>query len=185
VRSWLAPDGPLLHAFFTHRRAPICSITADGKTGSAHFFTGGVMPSHHLVANADLSRSRLGWRWSGTHYQRTAGFQWLGNFDSTATRLKPFFARSTQRHELMDAALARFFLAPQGCFGLRRRHEMGRQPFQDEGGVTAVVTLGQWAQYLACLYGNVYVTIDRFVRDCSWKAGWHNPRLQGDGKGPR
>ena len=39
------------------------------------------MPSHHLIRQyADLFTVEKEWRWSGTHYQRTA-LDWLANFD--------------------------------------------------------------------------------------------------------
>ena len=56
---------------------------ADGRDWIAQrFFTGGVMPSHHLIRQyADLFEVEKEWRWSGVHYQRTAQ-DWLDNFDS-------------------------------------------------------------------------------------------------------
>src|SRR5258708_8385047 len=39
------------------------------------------MPSHHLIRQySPLFEVEKEWRWSGTHYQRTA-LDWLGNFD--------------------------------------------------------------------------------------------------------
>src|SRR3984957_20056167 len=47
--------------------------------------------------------------------------------------------RLWQRHRLVDAALALVLPRHRRTVRLRRRHRMGRQPFQDEGGVVTVV----------------------------------------------
>ena len=40
------------------------------------------MPSHHLIRQyADLFDVEKEWRWSGTHYHRSA-VDWLANFDA-------------------------------------------------------------------------------------------------------
>jgi cyclopropane fatty-acyl-phospholipid synthase-like methyltransferase len=53
-----------------------------------HAFTGGMMPSHHLVRQyADLFAVEKEWLWSGTHYQRTAD-DWLANFDRKRERIE-------------------------------------------------------------------------------------------------
>jgi SAM-dependent methyltransferase len=82
VRSWLKPDGRFFMHIFTHRSGAYLFDRADGEDWIAqHFFTGGVMPSHHLIRQyADLFEVEKEWRWSGVHYQRTAQ-DWLANFD--------------------------------------------------------------------------------------------------------
>ena len=82
VRSWLAPDGRFFMHIFTHRSGAYLFDRADREDWIAqHFFTGGVMPSHHLIRQyADLFEVEKEWRWSGMHYQRTAK-DWLANFD--------------------------------------------------------------------------------------------------------
>ena len=83
VRVWLKPDGRFFLHIFTHRAGAYLFDRADGEDWIAqHFFTGGVMPSHHLIRQyADLFEVEKEWRWSGAHYQRTA-LDWLANFDS-------------------------------------------------------------------------------------------------------
>ena len=50
VRSWLKPDGRFFMHIFTHRSGAYLFDRADGEDWIAqHFFTGGVMPSHHLI----------------------------------------------------------------------------------------------------------------------------------------
>jgi cyclopropane-fatty-acyl-phospholipid synthase len=56
---------------------------------SRHFFSGGMMPSDDLPLrfqrHVTLERR---WRWSGTHYRRTAD-AWLANFDASSSELRP------------------------------------------------------------------------------------------------
>ncbi|KAH2840127.1 hypothetical protein KXW36_001555, partial [Aspergillus fumigatus] len=50
VRSWLAPDGRFFMHIFTHRSGSYLFDRANREDWIAqHFFTGGVMPSHHLI----------------------------------------------------------------------------------------------------------------------------------------
>ena len=140
VRSWLAPDGRFFMHIFTHRAGAYLFDRADSEDWIAqHFFTGGVMPSHHLIRQyADLFEVEKEWRWSGTHYQRTA-LDWLRNFDSHRDEieavLRDVYGDDTA---LVDAALALVLPRHRGPVRLRRRQRMGRQPFQDEGGVVRV-----------------------------------------------
>ena len=54
-----------------------------------HFFAGGVMPSHNLMRQfPDLFAVEADWRWSGTHYQKTA-LHWLENYDRNIAAIRP------------------------------------------------------------------------------------------------
>src|SRR5260370_6546200 len=59
---------------FTHRSGAYRFDRADGEDWTAqHFFTGGVMPSPHLIRQySDFFAVEKEMRSSGTHYQRTA-----------------------------------------------------------------------------------------------------------------
>ena len=123
--AWLNPQGRLFLHVFTHRAAPYRFDTADKTDWIAqNFFTGGIMPSHALVRQfADLFAVESEWRWSGTHYARTAQ-DWLANFDRNVTEID----RVLDRVYGADAALWRrrwrlFFLATSGLFG----HVGGRE----------------------------------------------------------
>ena len=88
IARWLTPDGMLFLHVFSHRAAPYRFDTADRSDWIAqHFFTGGIMPSHHLIGQfGDLFTLEQDWIWSGVHYQRTAD-HWLANFDANTARI--------------------------------------------------------------------------------------------------
>jgi cyclopropane-fatty-acyl-phospholipid synthase len=127
VRSWLAPDGRFFLHIFTHRSGTYLFDRADKEDWIAqHFFTGGVMPSHHLIRQYnDLFEIEKEWRWSGVHYQRTA-LDWLTNFDANrkaiATILRPVYGKQTG---LWMRRWRWFFLATAGLFGYADGSEWG------------------------------------------------------------
>ena len=127
VRSWLAPDGRFFMHIFTHRSGTYLFDRADKEDWIAqHFFTGGVMPSHHLIRQyEDLFEIEKEWRWSGTHYQRTA-MDWLSNFDANRSEiakiLRPVYGRKTA---LWMRRWRWFFLATAGLFGYADGSEWG------------------------------------------------------------
>jgi cyclopropane-fatty-acyl-phospholipid synthase len=132
VKSWLAPDGRFFMHIFTHRAGAYLFDRADREDWIAqHFFTGGVMPSHHLIRQyADLFVVEKEWRWSGTHYQRTA-LDWLVNFDSHRDEieaiLRPVYSDDTA---LWMRRWRWFFLATAGLFGYADGSEWGVSHFR-------------------------------------------------------
>jgi cyclopropane-fatty-acyl-phospholipid synthase len=127
VKSWLAPDGRFFMHIFTHRAGAYLFDPADSEDWIAqHFFTGGVMPSHHLIRQyADLFEVEKEWRWSGTHYQRTA-LNWLANFDAHRDEiegiLRPVYGSDTG---IWMRRWRWFFLATAGLFGYADGSEWG------------------------------------------------------------
>jgi len=127
VKSWLKPDGRFFMHIFTHRAGAYLFDRADGEDWIAqHFFTGGVMPSHHLIRQyADLFEVDKEWRWSGAHYQRTAQ-DWLANFDRHRDEieaiLRPVYGGDTA---LWMRRWRWFFLATSGLFGYADGSEWG------------------------------------------------------------
>jgi cyclopropane-fatty-acyl-phospholipid synthase len=127
VQSWLKPDGRFFLHIFTHRAGAYLFDPADREDWIAqHFFTGGVMPSHHLIRQyADLFEVEKEWRWSGTHYQRTA-LDWLANFDAHREEvddvLRPVYGSDTN---LWMRRWRWFFLATAGLFGYAGGSEWG------------------------------------------------------------
>jgi cyclopropane-fatty-acyl-phospholipid synthase len=119
VRGWLKPEGRLFLHVFTHRSQPYRFDVRDKTDWIAqHFFTGGIMPSHGLVAQFPESFTvEQEWRWNGKHYQRTA-CDWLANFDANHV---PITRILTEVYG-SDAKLWRrrwrlFYLATAGLFG--------------------------------------------------------------------
>jgi cyclopropane-fatty-acyl-phospholipid synthase len=127
ARSWLEPDGRFFLHIFTHRSGAYLFDRADGEDWIAqHFFTGGVMPSHHLIRQyADLFDVEKEWRWSGTHYQRTAQ-DWLANFDSHRDEIEAILRDVYGNDTALWMRRWRwFFLATAGLFGYADGSEWG------------------------------------------------------------
>ena len=127
VRSWLKPDGRFFMHIFTHRSGAYLFDRADKEDWIAqYFFTGGVMPSHHLIKQySDIFEVEKEWRWSGVHYQRTA-LDWLKNFDANRDEIEAVF-RPVYRGEtaLWMRRWRWFFLATAGLFGYADGSEWG------------------------------------------------------------
>jgi cyclopropane-fatty-acyl-phospholipid synthase len=127
VRSWLAADGRFFLHIYTHRSGAYRFDRTDGEDWIAqHFFTGGVMPSHHLIRQyADIFEVEKEWRWSGAHYQRTA-IDWLANFDANRDEielvLREVYGDDTA---LWMRRWRWFFLATSGLFGYADGSEWG------------------------------------------------------------
>jgi cyclopropane-fatty-acyl-phospholipid synthase len=127
VRSWLKPDGRFFMHIFTHRSGAYLFDRGDHADWIAqHFFTGGVMPSHHLIRQyADLFAVEKEWRWSGTHYQRTAQ-DWLANFDAHRDAIEPILDSVYGEDTALWVRHWRwFFLATAGLFGYADGSEWG------------------------------------------------------------
>jgi cyclopropane-fatty-acyl-phospholipid synthase len=108
------------------RGVSICLTAPKPRTGSRAFFTGGVMPSHHLIRRyTDLFEVEQEWRWNGTHYRRTAE-HWPKNFDASSEEieriLRPVYGRETA---LWMRRWRWFFLATSGLFGYAGGSEWG------------------------------------------------------------
>lgn len=119
TRGWLKPDGRLFLHVFTHRDRSYRFDHSDPADWIAHhFFTGGIMPAFDLPhCFEDIYRVEQEWRWSGTHYKKTA-LDWLASFDRESSRIEPILRRVYGA----DAGLWRrrwrlFFLATAGLFG--------------------------------------------------------------------
>ena len=90
--SWLVPGGRFFMHVFAHRSTPYAFVDRDASDWlSRHFFSGGRMPSDGPAARFQDDLRLLGrWRWSGTHYARTAE-AWLANMDANRAELWPLF----------------------------------------------------------------------------------------------
>ena len=127
LRSWLRPGGRFFMHVVTHRSGAYSFDRGDGEDWVAqHFFSGRVMPSHHLIRQyADLFEVEKEWRWSGTHYQRSA-LDWLDNFDSHRDEIEAIL-RGVYGNDtpLWMRRWRWFFLATSGLFGYADGSEWG------------------------------------------------------------
>jgi cyclopropane-fatty-acyl-phospholipid synthase len=104
ISNWLKPDGRLFVHIFTHRQFAYCfDVVDESDWMSRYFFTGGMMPSDHLLFyfNEHL-RVEQHWHWSGQHYQKTSE-AWLRNMDEHKKELLPIIAKEWMvSHYLMQ-----------------------------------------------------------------------------------
>jgi cyclopropane-fatty-acyl-phospholipid synthase len=127
AQSWLKPDGRFFLHIFTHRAGAYRFDPADREDWIARLLISSrVMPSHHLIRQyADLFEVEKEWRWSGTHYQRTA-LDWLSNVDRHREEiediLRPIYGSNTL---LWMRRWRWFFLATAGLFGYAGGSEWG------------------------------------------------------------
>lgn len=119
VLTWVKPDGRLFLHVFTHKDRSYRFDQDDPADWIAHhFFTGGIMPSHDLPHRfSDLFAVENEWRWSGTHYRRTA-LDWLENFDRHIDSIQPILTQVYGKDaSLWQRRWRLFFLATAGLFG--------------------------------------------------------------------
>ena len=127
VRGALKPDGRLFMHVFSHRGAPYRFDHTDPTDWiGQHFFTGGIMPSDGLIRQfSNLVEVEEEWRWSGTHYSRTAT-QWIENFDRNQTEIDPILRKVYgPKAALWKRRWRLFYLATEGLFGHANGEEWG------------------------------------------------------------
>ena len=123
IHGWLAPHGRFFMHIFCHRGAPYEFVDAgDGDWMSRHFFSGGMMPSESLPLRFQSHLENIAlWRWSGTHYQRTAN-AWLANLDRRRETVMPALAEvcGAEAAPLWWMRWRIFFMACAELLGYRR-----------------------------------------------------------------
>lgn len=119
IHGWLRPEGRLFLHVFSHRSMPYRFDHTDKADWiAAHFFTGGIMPSHGLIRHvAHPFQVEADWRWNGDHYRRTAE-DWLRNFDRNTEAIEAILTQVYGTDALLWKRRWRlFFLATAGLFG--------------------------------------------------------------------
>lgn len=117
--GWLKTDGRMFIHVFSHVDQPYrFEVSDEADFIAQHFFTGGVMPSHGLMRQyADILAIDDQWRWSGTHYQRTAD-HWLENMDRNEVEIRAIMTEVYgDQAALWTRRWRRFYMATAGLFG--------------------------------------------------------------------
>ena len=95
IAGWLHPDGKLFVHIFTHKElAYPFEVKDESDWMSKYFFTGGIMPSNHLLFNFqdDMVINRH-WIVNGIHYAKTSE-AWLKNMDRNKAAIIPLFEQT-------------------------------------------------------------------------------------------
>lgn len=95
VANLLKPDGKLFVHIFTHKEyAYKFEVIDETDWMSKYFFTGGIMPSDHLLLyfNEHLIINKH-WHVSGMHYSKTSE-AWLQNMDKHKAEIMPLFEQT-------------------------------------------------------------------------------------------
>jgi len=126
IAHWLRPDGKLFVHHFCHREfAYRFETDSDADWMGRYFFTGGLMPSEHLLRHFDKHMTVVKhWAWDGTHYQRTSE-AWLANLDARRREVLPILETTYGRADAVRwfYRWRMFFIAVAEVFGYGKGHE--------------------------------------------------------------
>lgn len=126
VSSWMKPDALLFVHIFTHRElAYLFDETDRGSWMAKYFFTGGIMPSHHLFLSFPKHLAvHSKWKVDGTHYQKTCE-AWLSKIDAHTDSIMPLFKKTYGEQDALRWRVywRVFFMACAELFGYRGGEE--------------------------------------------------------------
>lgn len=127
IAGWLKPDGKLFVHIFAH---PLLAYPFEDAGQSdwmtRHFFTGGIMPSEHLLAHFqdDLRIARQWWV-DGRHYEKTAN-HWLAGMDARRTEILAVFRETYGAHAgIWFRRWRMFYMAVAEFFGYQEGGQWG------------------------------------------------------------
>jgi cyclopropane-fatty-acyl-phospholipid synthase len=123
---WLKPNGKLFVHIFCHKTTPYY-FEVDGEDNwmGAYFFTGGIMPSNHLLLYfPDHMAIEQHWVVNGTNYQKTS-LAWLDNTDKHKHEIIDLFEKTygTGKGNLWYHRWRIFYLSCAELFGFREGKE--------------------------------------------------------------
>lgn len=129
VSSWLRDDGRLfIHVFCHASHAYTFETEGDDNWMGRHFFSGGIMPSHGLLAGTAPRSLKVeeAWWLDGTHYRRTAA-AWRENLEA---RRGDVLRVLREHYGAAEAPVwyhrwRLFFLACEELFGYDGGHQWG------------------------------------------------------------
>ena len=100
IAGWLKPGGKLFVHIFTHREYAYHFEGTDPTDWiTRYFFSGGTMPSHHVLIYYQQDLKIQGhWSLNGTHYARTAE-AWLKLLDKNLRMITPILEKTYGRVE--------------------------------------------------------------------------------------
>lgn len=127
IKAALRDDGLLFLHVFSHKSVSYRFLIEDRSDWIAqHFFSGGIMPSRHLIRQfPDSFRLEAEWQWNGRHYRDTAR-DWLANYDRHRSEILKVLQQVYGRDGcLWHRRWRLFFLATMGLFGHANGEEWG------------------------------------------------------------
>jgi cyclopropane-fatty-acyl-phospholipid synthase len=125
INQWLRPEGKLfVHIFNHHKHAYKFEVRNERDWMARHFFTGGMMPSNHLLFYFSGGFSISGhWIVNGIHYSKTLE-AWLKNMDSNKPEIMVIFNKTYGDMATQFRAYWRiFFMACAETFKMNRGNE--------------------------------------------------------------
>lgn len=126
VASFLKEDGKLFVHIFTHQTlAYKFEVKDETDWMSKYFFTGGIMPSNHLLFyfNDDLTVENM-WAVNGMHYSKTSE-AWLTNMDKHKKEIMPIFEQTYGKEQAVKwwVYWRLFYMACAELFGYNKGNE--------------------------------------------------------------
>jgi cyclopropane-fatty-acyl-phospholipid synthase len=126
VAGFLKDDGKLFVHIFTHQTlAYKFEVIDETDWMSKYFFTGGIMPSNHLLSyfNDDLSVDKH-WVVNGINYSKTSE-AWLSNMDKHEKEIMPIFEKTYGKEQAVKwwVYWRLFYIACAELFGYNNGNE--------------------------------------------------------------